>query len=74
MSDKPQLPHMIPVDSSNVEAMGHSEDGLFVQFRGSGVYRYPDVPQQDYFEGLQSDSVGTWFRESVKSRFGHEKL
>lgn len=69
-----KIPTMIDVESSNLQSIGHSNDGLFVQFKGGSTYRYPGCPAEVFHDGLQSESPGTWHRESVKNKYAHEKL
>lgn len=64
-----KLPQMTPVKSTNVKAIGHSDDGLFVEFHKSGVYRYPDVPHTMFERGLMSDSPGGWLRSEIMGKF-----
>lgn len=67
------LPPMTPVKSSNLEAIGYRGTSLFVRFKGGGVYEYAGVPSDLYHEGLKADSPGSWFRNSVRSKFPAEK-
>lgn len=71
---KVQLPPMIDVESSNLQALGHSKDGLFVQFKGGATYRYAGCPAEVYHEGLQHESPGNWHRTAVIGKYPHEKL
>lgn len=66
-------PKLTPVESSNIDSMGHSKDGLFVRFKGGGLYRYPECPKTVYDEGLKAESVGVWFREKVRGHYEHKK-
>lgn len=68
------MPLMVDVKSSNLEAIGHNQHGLFVRFKGGGVYCYPGCPQSVYLEGLHHKSPGTWLKETVKPKYKHRKL
>lgn len=57
---------MIPVKSSNIEAVGHSNAGLFVRFKGGGLYSYPDAPKSVFDEIVQAESPGSVFRDKAK--------
>lgn len=63
-----ELPDMLPVESSNVKAIGYKEKTkeLYVEFIGGSVYKYLDV-EKDLHEGLISaDSVGKFLNENIK--------
>lgn len=64
---------MVPVKSSNVEAIGHRGSTLHVRFKGGGLYTYTDVPAEVFREGVAAESVGGWFRSKVMGKFRHEK-
>lgn len=64
------IPALTPVKSSNVEAIGHSGDRLFVRFIGGKLYSYPGVPEAVYRQGLAAESIGTWFRQKVRGIYG----
>lgn len=66
-----KIPPLTPVQSSNIQSMGHDGHRLFVRFSGGGLYSYGDVPRRLYEEGLEADSVGRWFRENIKGHFLH---
>lgn len=63
----------IPVNSSNIKAIGHHlVEGLFVDFHSGKRYRYAGVPA-DVFDALVKEggkvggSVGKLFSKSVRS-------
>lgn len=60
--------HREPVDSSSLNSLGYDARKrlLEVEFRNGGVYRYLDVPQ-DEFEALKgADSVGRHLNQEIK--------
>lgn len=65
------IPALTSVKSSNVEAIGHSGDRLFVRFIGGKLYSYAGVPERVYHDGLKTESVGSWFRTQVRGKFNH---
>jgi hypothetical protein len=67
------IPALTPVTSSNIEAIGHNGSRLFVRFKGGGLYSYQGVPEEVYREGLKMESVGSWFRASVRGHYPHMK-
>lgn len=57
-----------PVDSSSLNSLGYDarKRMLEVEFRNGGVYRYLDVPP-DEFEALKgADSVGRHLNQEIK--------
>lgn len=74
---KPDIAHprvLVPVESSNVEALGHNTHGLFVRFKGGGIYLYHGVPESVFHAALAAGSVGSFVHERVKGHYRHEKL
>lgn len=65
---------MVPVESSNLQSVGHSKDGLFVRFKGGGLYRYPEAPKSLFDEMVDAKSPGSLFRSKVVGQFKHRKL
>jgi hypothetical protein len=63
------MPEMTYVDSTNVEAIGYDEvaQELYVQFLGSGMYVYYDVPQEVYDELINAPSKGRFLNEAIKN-------
>ena len=55
------MPHMTPVDSSNIESVGYdtSNRELHVRFLGNRTYVYSDVPAELYEELLRAPSTST---------------
>lgn len=69
-----KMPTMIPVKSSNVQEVGHSDAaGLFVRFNGGGLFQYPDAPKHVFDEIVQSDSPGRAFQQHVRGKYIHKK-
>lgn len=66
-----KMPAMVPVKSSNIQSVGHSNHGLFVRFAGGALYRYPDAPKHVFDELVQADSVGRAFQAKVRGKFTH---
>ncbi|MFA7061265.1 MAG: KTSC domain-containing protein [Pedobacter sp.] len=67
---------MIPVDSSNVEAVGYDEKSstLQVEFKNGGMYQYFDVPE-DVFIGLRdASSVGGYLVARIKGTYRYSKV
>lgn len=67
-------PKLTPVESSNIDALGYNDAGLWVRFKSGGLYRYPKCPRTIYDDGLKAPSVGQWFRSAVMGTFKHETV
>ena len=65
---------MIPVTSSNVEAIGYAAGDLYVDFRSGARYRYRAVPRATFEQLLETDSVGKALNANVKPLFAYERL
>lgn len=72
MSDA--TPHMIPVQSSNVESIGHDGKAMHVRFKGGSHYVYADGPTDKYHSALGADSVGKFVAEHLKGKHTSRKL
>jgi len=64
-----KVPSLTPVDSSNLQAIGFSAAGLFVRFKGGGLYRYPEVPRVVFDRGMDAESKGKWFRAEISGHY-----
>ena len=69
-----KLPALVPVTSSNIDAVGHADGNLFVRFKGGALYRYDGVSHETFLEGLAAESIGKWFRANVTGKHLHRKL
>jgi KTSC domain-containing protein len=61
----------VPVESSSIASIGYApqECVLELEFRQSGeVYRYFDVPAEEYAAFLAADSKGTYLNQQLKPR------
>lgn len=61
----------VPLESSVLASAAYSpgERQLYLEFRSGAVYRYVDVPLQQYVEFLAADSKGRYFNLSIRDRF-----
>ncbi len=59
---------LTPVESSNIEAMGHDPvtQVMTVKFKNGTVYDYQKVNKEIYMNILNASSVGGAFNASVK--------
>ena len=62
---------MIPVTSSNINAVGYDfkEEVLHVQFKGGKTYIYEGVPRHIYDELMMAESVGKYFNQTIKNEY-----
>lgn len=67
------LEEMIPVDSSNLLAMGYNAGNqlLTVRFKGGGLYEYEQVPPEIFELAKRTiqagGSLGKWFARYIKA-------
>jgi hypothetical protein len=67
---------MIPVTSSNVEAIGYDETNqhLYIQFLNNTVYVYKGVPINE-FNGLKNaPSIGAYIHRNIRNLFPYERI
>lgn len=63
-------PKLVPVESSNLQSVGF-ENGLWVRFKGGGLYHYPEVPREVFDKMGEGDSAGRWFTFNIRGKFKH---
>lgn len=68
------MPDLTPVQSSNIAAVGHDGDHLYVQFHGGSTWKYHNVPADQHAEMIKASSVGKFFGKHVKPNFKAEKV
>jgi hypothetical protein len=66
-------PEMHPVESSNIEAIGHDGDALHVRYRNGGTYTYAGVPESTFHAARSSQSIGRFLHANVKGQYDHAK-
>ena len=67
-------PTMTPLVSSNIAAVGHDGDALWVQFKGGGLYRYPDASADHHKAMVAAQSPGSYFHQRVKGFHSGERI
>lgn len=71
-------PTMRRVTSSNISAIGYDGQTLFVEFTGSGTYRFENVPPEIDAELRAIEeaggSVGRYFHYAIRSKFASSKV
>lgn len=69
------VPTLEPVQSSNIEAMGHDGQHLFIKFKSGGaVWKYHDVSPAIYAEMKGSGSVGGYHQQFIRKNHRGEKV
>lgn len=64
----------IHVESSNIEALGHESDTLFIRFNSGLSYSYADVPETVFKAFKAAKSVGKFFHQQIKGRYHFTRL
>jgi hypothetical protein len=59
---------MIKVISSNIVAIGHYDDDLYVEFE-SGTYVYYNVPKEVFTAMLNAESKGKYMRAHIRGQY-----
>lgn len=64
------------VQSSNISSIGydHTTQTLEIEFKGGGVYSYPDVPKEKADALMNAESVGKYFHAHIRNSHPHTKL
>ena len=65
--------NMIPVESSNVVAIGYGDDTLYVKY-SSGMYKYDNVPKEVAEKLFKADSKGRFMNDDIKGSYNCTKL
>ena len=65
--------NMIPVESSNVVAIGYSDNTLYVKY-SSGMYKYDNVPKEVAEKLLNADSIGRFMNDYIKGSYNCTKV
>ena len=64
---------LVPVESSNLRAVGYHGTTLTIAFRSGGTYTYADVPQEVYDGFFAAHSKCRYFHQEVRGRYGYNK-
>jgi hypothetical protein len=64
------------VSSSNIVSVGYDSDSetLEVEFKGTGVYQYYNVPAFLHERMMAADSVGKFFNAEIKNAYPCSKV
>lgn len=66
----------IPVESSNVEAIGYNQETqvLRIWYLNGGVYDYLNVPEIEFETLKQSPSVGSYLARNIKGSYSYQRV
>lgn len=64
---------MVPVQSSNVAAIGYLKPTLYVRFNNGGEYKYSGVPEALFHDFMAADSKGSFLASHIKGHFPYAK-
>lgn len=62
------------VESSNLSSVGWENGILEVEFKNGSVYKYFDVPQEEYVALMNATSLGKYFNTNIRNNYTSEKL
>ena len=64
------------VESSMIYAVGYDEDTqtLEIVFNSGGIYRYADVPPEEYEDLLNADSKGRYFLAHIRDVYEYWRV
>lgn len=71
-----KIPTMVPVESSNLKAVGYDPDAkeMHIQFKSGGHYSYANVPPEAHQAFMAADSKGGHFSKNFAGHFKHTKV
>lgn len=67
---------MLPVESSNLAAVGFNENALelVIAFLDGSIYRYYGVPKIEFTQLMMADSHGEWFIDNIRLIYPYERI
>ena len=76
MTDIEIIPPLVPVESSNLAAVGYAPATatLYVEFLGGGLYAYSGVPADVHAGLMAAESKGAYLSAAVKVKGANGKL
>ena len=66
----------VSIDSSVLQSAAYVTQRrcLYLKFQSGEIYRYLDVPVQQYREFLAAESKGAFFGKHIRDQFRYERL
>jgi len=70
------MPKMFPVDSSSIARIGYdvNAEEAYVEYRGTGLYAYSDVPPSVFADLIRAESKGAFVNDVIKRRYPFRKI
>jgi len=65
---------LVPVESSDLAAVGYGGGTLIIGFHSGGVYAYCGVPVSEYRGLMLADSHGKYFHAHIKRRYACRRI
>ena len=65
---------LIPVQSSNLAAVGYDGGTLIIEFHDGRVYEYYRVPYSEYHGLMSADSPGRYFHKNINKHYAYRRL
>lgn len=65
---------MIPVVSSNLQAVGYEDSKLFITFNSGATYVYLNVPEYEYKNLLAAPSKGQYHAQNIKNAYQYQRV
>ena len=66
--------NMIPVNSSNLSAVGYDGSTLRISFHSGGVYDYYNVPASVYEDLMNAPSKGKYHAAYIKGYYRYARV
>lgn len=66
--------NMVPVSSSNLEAVGYENGVLRIAFHGGRVYEYTGVSESVYRELMTASSHGKYFHAYIRNVYPYRRI
>lgn len=69
-------PKLIPVESSNIAALGYDEkkEEAYVKFLNGAVYAYSDVSPEQFEKLKSAESIGSYLAKVFKNQHPARKI
>lgn len=65
---------MRSVVSTDILRVGYESGTLHIQFKNGALYSYHNVPEHLYVNLISASSVGSFFHQHIKGRYGDVKI
>ncbi len=65
-----------PVSSTSLRSVGYDPEHqlLEIEFTSGRVYRYRNVPSEEYTQLMRSESHGQYFNSRIRDVYSHEEI